>query len=823
MKCRILRAIAVLFGASLLGLGFGADRCAAADAEAKPHREDALNGPTDQAQSPPLMIGGCGGVYFLAEPGPLEVEVFKRDRNSGRHTELRAILVGPDRRVVDEKHIPDDGRPRGSGLGPARTVKLNVDVPRKGVYALNVTVSQDRYGTAMVWGFRTNCPKFLIETARGHKDQRHEEPIVLASPELPAVVCFRPRKGAFEVEATGLPERVKTLTIRRSDGTIERTVPVESGGAATSFGAVERREGVPWRIELPRASATLNVGGLTRWLPGDRSEDMCLWSYDPASWFPLAEHRWLLTPYHRNVFGTGGTKGKVAFRVHNNSDRVKRVRLSLEFSDARWPVELDDDVLEVLPGREAELTVGYVVPPAGESRQCHVRATPVDMPEFSTFSTLTVTADEPPAARALEMPMQLKPYRHENALFGYLPDYPLESQLYFDLKNRPFTRVGGDVAALRDGGWNTTDLRSAVETGEPKLQGASFRMLTTKIAFDRNNDVYVLAQGGGKPAYMHSADGGKTFQAYWIAGSRGTFDIEQFSGNNVPEDPPPFVRYVLTSKRDPEHFWRREYDLELFLPRKVEGKIEIGEPVLISKMCIGLAAHSGIPSSVVSRGDKVHVVWAEATDPEAPREKIPGVPTYVATYDRRTGELSQPALVGFGPPPNDVHNSPSITIDNEGYLHVLAGTHGRPFPYAKSLKPNDAGGGWTEPVTTGDGLRQTYIGLVCGPDGTLHSAFRLWQSSEPFPHSYHATLAYQRKRPGQPWEEPKILCRAAFSEYSVYYHRLTIDRRGRLFLSKDYWSTYWFYRNDHRGNRRSVLMSSDGGDTWKLALDSDLR
>jgi len=47
--------------------------------------------------------------------------------------------------------------------------------------------------------------------------------------------------------------------------------------------------------------------------------------------------------------------------------------------------------------------------------------------------------------------------------------------------------------------------------------------------------------------------------------------------------------------------------------------------------------------------------------------------------------------------------------------------------------------------------------------------------------------------------------------------RATIDRRGRLFLSYDYWSTYWFYRTDHRGSRRALLTSADGGETWSLA------
>ena len=60
------------------------------------------------------------------------------------------------------------------------------------------------------------------------------------------------------------------------------------------------------------------------------------------------------------------------------------------------------------------------------------------------------------------------------------------------------------------------------------------------------------------------------------------------------------------------------------------------------------------------------------------------------------------------------------------------------------------------------------------------------------------------------------------SEYGVFYHRLTIDRKGRLFLFYDYWSTFWFYRNDHSGTRRALLMSPDGRDTWKLAETKDL-
>ncbi|MCL4218900.1 MAG: hypothetical protein KJ052_18110, partial [Candidatus Hydrogenedentes bacterium] len=92
-----------------------------------------------------------------------------------------------------------------------------------------------------------------------------------------------------------------------------------------------------------------------------------------------------------------------------------------------------------------------------------------------------------------------------------------------------------------------------------------------------------------------------------------------------------------------------------------------------------------------------------------------------------------------------------------------------------------------------------------------------------FPASHYATLAYMSKPKDGDWSEPKLLVVSAFSEYSVFYHRLTIDRAGALYLSYDYWSTFWFYRNDHPGDRRALMTSPDQGKTWKLAGMGDLR
>lgn len=790
-------------------------------------------------------LGGLGGVYLLAEPGELTIDVFKRDRNRrGSTAELRAILAGPDRHVIQEATIPDDGQARGSGLGPVQQTRLATRVERKGVYVLNVTVSQDRYGEESLWGFATNCPRYLMETSRGHKDERHQEPIVLDGSDRPGDVCFWPRQGPLTIDAAGLPASATKLELFDAGGTSLREITVAAGGTAVcTVPADVPRDRSPWRLHLPARQATLQIDGVTRWASDDAYPDLCCWTTEPEAFFPLLDYRWLLTPYSQVVYARPGGQAEAVFRFHNNGSRKQTVKFAVEFSGEPWQLAIETsgeswprDVSAgqvVLSGKHAvEVTVRGVAAADEKPRICHIRATPADQPEFTTYSTLEIRSGQAPATQPLTLPLVLKPYQHENALFGYAPDFPLDSQVYFDPTNRPFVCTSDGIATVRDGRWTTTDLRRGVRTSFGDEERKSYRVSGTKIAFDRAGGVYVLATAGRQAALLHSTDGGRTFAACPIPGREApsrSYDFEQFSGHNEaaktatrtdPPDgsqshsPPPILRYTLTGS-DPKLFWRRLNDLELFVPRMAGNGVVMGEPVLISKKCIGLAAHSGIPSSVVSRGDKVHVVWAEATEPA---EKVPGVPTYVVTYDRTTGQLGRPALVGYGAPPNDIHNSPSITMDSQGYLHVLAGTHGQPFQYARSLQPNDASGGWTKAEPVGPDLSQTYVGLVCGADGTLHLTYRLWHRGEqPHPRSHYASLAYSRKRPGQPWEAPRVLVIPPFSEYSVYYHRLTIDRQGRLFLSYDYWSTLWFYRNDHFGRRRSLLTSADGGQTWQLA------
>ena len=759
-----------------------------------------------------LRIGGCGGVYFLPEPGELVIDVMKQDRNRRRAANVRAILFGPDRQMLDEVWLPDDGRKRGSGRGPVQTVRLSTMVEHAGVYGLMITSADDRYGNEALWGFRANCPKYLIETSRGHRDARHEEPIVLANPDVDGDLCFLPRRAAFSLEVSGLAKGVDALTMHSASGDVIETLTVSAKGQVShEFPPDVHRDAVPWRLHFPRCQGVVNLDAVTRWVRTDPSLDLSLWTPDLGSWFPFHENRWPLTPYSHTVYGDPGTETTLTFQVKNSATTPRSVALTVEFpQDRAWGAVLSASEIVVKPRRTRNVSLHCRVPNTGTAWTCRVRAT---ADGFTTYSSVLLRRGTAPAARPIPMPLVLKPYRHENEQFGYVPEYPVDNQVYFSPSHRPFVATGASVMAWRGDKWARMPLVGAA--GRPKR--ASIRLRSTKIAFDADNDVYTICTMAGKPALLHSTDEGAAFTAYPIPG-RGSFDIEQFSGHNTPDGPPPFVRFERTAK-DPKLKWRSLNDLYLFTPEKRDGKIIVGRPVLISRKCIGLSAHSGIPSTVVSRGPKVHVTWGEATDP---KDKAPGVPTYAATYDRTSGELSKPVLIGYGPPANDGHNSPCITMDSKGFLHVLVGTHGRTFKYARSLQPNATDAGWTKAEDVGQGLRQTYVGLVCDQTDTLHLVFRIWEGHAlHFPAGSYACLAHMSKRPGEPWSKPHPLVVAAFTDYSIYYHRLTIDRRGRLFLSYDYWSTYWFYRTD-RPRQRALLTSADGGTSWRLARGQDV-
>ena len=85
-------------------------------------------------------------------------------------------------------------------------------------------------------------------------------------------------------------------------------------------------------------------------------------------------------------------------------------------------------------------------------------------------------------------------------------------------------------------------------------------------------------------------------------------------------------------------------------------------------------------------------------------------------------------------------------------------------------------------------------------------------------------LVHQSLAPGQTkWSRPDLVVVPPLAGYSQYYQKLTVDRLGRLFVSCSYFSrldppaTRYFRRFHHR----MVLISGDGGRTWRFATTAD--
>lgn len=752
-------------------------------------------------------FGGVGGVFLYAKEGPLVVEVEKRNLNPGsRKRVLRATFVGPDREVLQDIFTAEES-------DDDQFLRLETHVDRPGVYAVMVTVSNDRYGENISWRFRTNCDKYIIETSRGHKDRHHEEPIVLVDPEQETDLCFLPQRNGFDISITGLPDDVDTIELKDANDQHITFLEVNND---TAYHHVEEgeRHGVPWKLHFPKALAKVSIEGVTDWRSGYKSDyfskypNGAFWTPNTENWFSMPENRWLIMPHSHTSYTQSGQQQSAVFKVHNNGTTPKKVQLKLEFPKDRWDVQLSHSEVFLDPNQEQDILLNWKGNNVDQS--VHIRTI---CDGFSTYSTLYSKVQNSDADPFLKVPIVLEPYRHEQEQFGYSPDYPTKSQPYFNIDNKPYILSKNSVLSYQNNKWN--------EAFTGTLQ-------TSIVAFDSEGDMYTIGSENGKPVLSHSTDKGRSFKTHSLPSGGGTrFDIEQFTGHNVLDGPPPVMRYMRTGA-DKKHFWRKYGSLELLVPRKTKEGIEWEEPILISEKCLGISSHSGLPSSVVSYKDKVFIVWGEATDVNISREEIPGVPVFVRMYDKNTKKITSPVLVGFGPPPNDAHNIPGITMDSEGFLHVLTGTHGRPFQYARSLKPLSVDDGWTDAESLLDpNIRhstQTYLGLVVDQENTVHTVFRYWQHrEEPYPETHYATLAYMSKKQGEQWSEPRILVKAPLSHYSNFRHRLTIDRKGRLFLSYDYWSTYWFYRNDRKDVGRTLLMSSDGGRSWKLVSGNDYK
>lgn len=458
------------------------------------------------------------------------------------------------------------------------------------------------------------------------------------------------------------------------------------------------------------------------------------------------------------------------------------------------------------------------------------------------------------AHAALTLPLRIDTGVSLSTQFGYAPAYE-RNVPSFDPSNLPVIRsrsVAQDptdhVHTLADGAWLQLALVAALRRDYPTFVGTVHAggYVSETVEFDREGRAYTLldirlSDGTRDNVLLFSLDGCRSWGTVTLpfGGRRtrydgrdcGTATLEHFTGRNLGDGPP--LVAVWRPVADWPGRWAARNELYVVAPRVEGDTLVLPQPSLVTDRFLGYLQAAGGASFAATAGPASFIVWAEV----APRRSA-GSPTYAAAFDRARGTLGPSAFVGTSRPVNDLHGTPGICLDSRGHLHVVTGAHNRCFLYARSMRPLDAGG-WTKPrpilssgfrdaTADADGVaKQTYLSMVCLPDDTLVVVYRQERLGvdRVFAGRRYMPLCIQRRAPGGSWSRPKrLVFTRKWRDYAMYFHKLAVDRHGRLFLSLSFFDPA-DYREEqralHRYHHRMVLVSTDGGVAWDFATEQD--
>jgi len=153
----------------------------------------------------------------------------------------------------------------------------------------------------------------------------------------------------------------------------------------------------------------------------------------------------------------------------------------------------------------------------------------------------------------------------------------------------------------------------------------------------------------------------------------------------------------------------------------------------------------------------------------------------------------------------NAHNSISIAVDGDGYLHMAWNHHNKPLNYARSTDPGSLS--MTDPIRPGSlnaEHRVTYPEFYRLPDGDLLFMYRHGSSGDGFQVLHHYDLN------SQTWSLLHEQLIDGLGEVNPYW-QTTIDDHGTLHLS-------WTWRR-HPGVESNhdiaYARSKDGGKTWE--------
>ena len=218
------------------------------------------------------------------------------------------------------------------------------------------------------------------------------------------------------------------------------------------------------------------------------------------------------------------------------------------------------------------------------------------------------------------------------------------------------------------------------------------------------------------------------------------------------------------------------------------------DPFVLSNQGCGRATGYAEANKIVSTGNMMHVAWLDSAGE--------GFSVCVRSYDHRTQTWSPTVVVGDG---HDNHGGPALTMDSEGYLHIVYFPHHHAMRYRCSTLPNDSSE-W-EPETS-FGERLTYPTLVCGPDDTLYCTCRRSYEHKPW------QVELWKKAKDSEWVQVTTLLSSRHLGYAHFQESLCwspLDQSLHL-------ACRYHEKSDGKAYGRlqaiGYLRSNDFGETW---------
>ncbi len=228
----------------------------------------------------------------------------------------------------------------------------------------------------------------------------------------------------------------------------------------------------------------------------------------------------------------------------------------------------------------------------------------------------------------------------------------------------------------------------------------------------------------------------------------------------------------------------------------IGAQVGLGQGELISSAGSGRATAYLESTKIITYADKTHVAWLDS-DAEGFRVRI-------RTRDAVSGAWSPVWTIGEAA---NNHGGPALTVDRDGYLHVVYYAHHNPVRYRRSVRPNDASA-WGPIETFGENL--TYPALVAMEDGSLIFAARRSHDDRPW------EVELWRRSPDDGWKMMGPVVRSRFPGYAQFAASLAIGPKGTLHMATRIFETR---DGDTQMPITTVgyLVSEDAGLTWRKA------